>query len=90
MEKGEKPERLQKSFLKLSGENQRNAVDFAKKLWRQEQGADKPLGKTPLAKMPISGKKGENNGKQEVFWDVGAGADIGDGVGRVQQQFNNQ
>ncbi|MDR3343074.1 MAG: hypothetical protein LBT14_09885 [Treponema sp.] len=42
MEKGEKAERLQKSFPKLSGENQRNVLDFAKKLWRQEQWAKTP------------------------------------------------
>jgi uncharacterized protein (DUF433 family) len=42
MEKGEKPERLQKSFPKLSDENQRDALDFAKKLWRQEQWAKIP------------------------------------------------
>jgi hypothetical protein len=42
MEKGEKPERLQKNFSKLSDENQQNAVDFAKKLWRQEQWAKTP------------------------------------------------
>jgi hypothetical protein len=54
MEKGEKQERLQKNFPKLSDENQQNALDFAQKLWRQEQGARMPVARMPLATMPVA------------------------------------